>query len=444
MLDPKYEVLRKALLGLQRFVQWSFMRVKVPSNNCRGEDGLPKTCGFGGSRRSYESGQGWKRTLKQSDQLEMVANIDPAFERPMRTRVFLVKLLQDAIGKLSKVDFRNLAMACICMCHITQGKSRKDFNSTKSTEEAVNKALKEVGLDDKSQADEPNDEGQGRHYGSDAKAKVLHMQLRLYSAAHLAELDRIVKACSGLKTNEMFDRMLAMLDESRDKIPLGVIEALYGNFSPGSGFKTVEAALSGGMAVSTSHLKTMDGDDFVAYDDLEGRAGHLNNRNFVSGTVYQAWVCDLFTFAVNLGDDTLIRAADYCATMMEICSVNTPMANKTSMLPRTFPFLCMATMTSQPITYLDAFQCSTLEHPVYQKTGDEAMASLHQLNKHLRTLDKQYSSRFWKETRAYVLSNKYDIELPGRRFETIDALAEWVRDFKIAGEAKAEDSDKAA
>ena len=90
----------------------------------------------------------------------------------------------------------------------------------------------------------------------------------------------------------------------------------------------------------------------------------------------------------------------------------------------------MVSMSTSPMSYMEAFSLPTQFHEEFGKNNDITLTALHQLGDHIRSLHKLHKGA-WHESLAYILDDQFDVELPGKRFANIHDLEKWVSNFDI-------------
>lgn len=307
----------------------------APSNLNRDENGDPKDCLFGGSRRARISSQAIKRSVRTSD-------------------AFRAEFGDEKAGK--ELDFTQWTE------HIAR--------RTQLLPESIRTYLREKMLSDEEQeaivqvaSRLGKLEQSGKERDSDALWKT--SQLMFLSKDELLTLtDALIELCQEkgaedfgkLKTNDVL-KALQMDKPERQLVPHSVDIAMFGRMTTSSPFKNIEASVQVAHALST-HTVTQEFDFYTAVDDISGEAGagFIGETSFNSATYYKYanihWEGLVENVQGNV--DIAARAVRACLRAMMLAI---PSGKQNSFAAHNLPDLVLVEVREEniPLSYANAF-----------------------------------------------------------------------------------------
>ena len=352
-----------------------FMAVHViqsyPSNCLnREEDGSPKSCIFGGVRRSRVSSQ----CVKRNARLEFYKAIGQADESGMGIRTKAMPSMIAGFLQMWADSEDNVN------CVATEDEKRKYHEAAKDFDiRDVMHALTAVGMkvDDKK---------------SGALKSVYYTTMPQCEAFAKAMIDLGSKRTGEdkdgkVKFSSYENEELSVFDEALNS-HLSLDIMMFGRMNAGRPIHNVEACMQVAHEIST-HSVPEEYDYFTAVDDAKSMLGeqgsaHLDIAEFSSSTMYRYCNMDLGAMkrameANHSSMDLAVLAREWVKAFV----LSAPSGKQNSFAANTLPvYVCVSFHEDAPVSYVNAF-----EAPVTSKGGFES-ASIHAFEERVKRSEK--------------------------------------------------------
>lgn len=316
----------------------------APSNLNRDDNGDPKDCLFGGSRRARISSQALKRSIRQSEVFKSYFT-----EQPEVLAVRTQLLPKEVKGRLEGRELSDEAVIAIVEAATKFGKADKGAATTTTDEGSEDTTDKGKGK--KGKKEKPTTPSE-----SVPKTK----QLMFLTAA---EIDRLTDELVEMYQEKGVDVFNTVKwDAFREKkaeqyVPHSVDIAMFGRMTTSSPFKNVEAAVQVAHALST-HTVTQEFDFYTAVDDISGEtgAGFLGETAFNSATYYKYANIHWEGLCENLQGDTVL-ATHAVQALTKAMMTAIPSGKQNSFAAHNLPDLVLVEVRPDniPLSYANAF-----------------------------------------------------------------------------------------
>ncbi|MDO4466874.1 MAG: type I-E CRISPR-associated protein Cas7/Cse4/CasC [Bacillota bacterium] len=321
------------------YVDIHVIQTVPPSCVNRDDTGTPKSCTYGGVKRSRVSSQSWKRAVR-------LAFRDMYDEKDLANRTMkVVDMIESNILELNpEVKARDLANAMF-KCAIE--KNKKDKSDIK----------KEIKLE-------------ALFFMSHAQAKAL-AEIAINMSDKKINRKEIELICyEALKNNPSIDM------------------ALFGRMVASDPSLNYDAAAMVAHSISTHKVQT-EFDYFTAVDDCASEenagAGHLGTVEFNSSTLYRYASVNVSELKDNLAAETPKAVRDF----VEAFLLSMPTGKITTFANRTLPNAVYITVRKdQPVNMAPAFECPVLP----DENGGYVQGSKKQLVKYAKDIYESFVS----------------------------------------------------
>ena len=364
-----------------------------PSNLNRDDTGSPKSCLFGGVRRSRISSQCIKRSIRQS------------------------KMFKEATEKLGE-----------------------SFRTRLLPELVKNKLIEEGVYEDQAQIVAETISGLGSKKKR-TDEKLITKQIMFFSSAEVDNIVAILKEkIAGAKSLEDVKKKLEKFDyekkvEASGEQAITPDIALFGRMVTSVAFPDIEASIQVAHALSTNKMEH-EFDYFTAVDDLiessetidSQGAGMIGDVEFNSACYYKYISLDFDAFLENMGisrkidkilKDQLIKVV---IAFLKAATFVTPSGKQNTFAAHQLPDAILVELRKEKIqiSYANAF----IKPATPKGTKDLMEASLEKFSNYVSILNKKYSlpseSRLWFCTTEVEIENTI-------KCETFDDLAKLLK-----------------
>jgi len=426
--------LDRVLRNARRFCCVHTVRHVPAGNPNAGEDGLPKTIPLNGNLHTRISPQANKAALITHPFVRALATRNPTYSIPIRTRTAAKAQLQKMVDDgESKESIYKAAAAAYCLCRLTCGKPPEEINMEKVTDSKIEGWLREIHLDAavKSTGKKPKTTEEEQDVFTGENAKKLHNQNYLFEVWQIEEFQKLILESAGGNRKTMPQNMLKKWQAAMASAPPSFWVSLLGNFSPGDGYPTVQAALACAGSVSTTPVPDLTPDYFVANDRLVNEVGYLGTKYIWSGAVQTMYSCDLLTLALNMRLGNLGVAAELYAPLLEIFPYVAPTGGNTNSINCCTSDVVVVEMTTFPTNSSSAC-VRPRRHLDGVQNPNGYLKDIERFSRCLAgDLEVQKGTGVEREI-AYVIHPDFaDVEFPGTRLKSFSELPGWLASYDL-------------
>jgi CRISPR system Cascade subunit CasC len=366
----------------------------APSNLNRDDNGDPKDCLFGGSRRARISSQAIKRSIRWSESFRShFAGRDELLA--IRTQL-LPEEIRRRIEPVGLSDEERLAIVELAE---RLGKAEKGGGEGAEPEPAGETKKKGAGK-------------KGGDGAGDARRKTAQL---MFLSAH--ELDLLAERLVELVRTHGPAGLSAQ--EIGQYEPHAVDIAMFGRMTTSSPFKNVEAAVQVAHAIST-HKVEQEFDFYTAVDDISGEtgAGFIGETSFNSATYYKYFSIHWEGLVDNLQGERRL-ALQAVRALIQAAALAIPTGKQNSFAAHNLPDVALVEVRQQniPLSYANAFVKAV--RPADDKSLVEV--SVAELSKYIPTINERYGL----EAQSAFLST-LPVTLAGKECQTLDELLNWL------------------
>ena len=386
----------------------------APSNLNRDDTGSPKSCLFGGVRRSRISSQCIKRSIRRSPVFkEEIEKIGIGY----RTRL-LPELIKKRLIELGISETHAQIVAIYLKSLGTSAKKSEAKSKAKKKEPKEEEQEEEKIKEEKPKASAKKKEG---------VEKLITKQIMFFSSAELDNLANILKEqIKSAKSPEDVNKALEKFDleneiEKNGQQPISPDMALFGRMVTSTVFPNVEASMQVAHALST-HKIEQEFDYYTAVDDLirtsetteaQG-AGMIGDVEFNSACYYKYFSLDFENFLENMvlnGSeiDNALKAQliDVLLAFLKAATFTTPSGKQNTFAAHQLPDCILIELREQkiPVSYANAFI-----NPCQPKVGKDLVdVSIECFSSYVKNINEKYGlkckERLWFNTRNAELPN---------------------------------------
>lgn len=313
----------------------------APSNLNRDDNGDPKDCVFGGSRRARISSQSLKRSIRWSE----------IFRDAFRATPELLAQRTQLLPEMVRERIKNLELADEVKTAIVQQAARLGKGDSRSAAD--------IGTTEAEPAENGKKARKPKSADTEAAQRVKNAQLMFLTTQEVDQLAERMVAVAREKGLAAFsalnsDKLLEALGEYE---PHAVDIAMFGRMTTSSPFKNVDASVQVAHPFST-HIIEQEFDFYTAVDDISGEAGagFIGETSFNSATYYKYINIHWEELIKNVQGDQGV-ARDTLAAFLNGAIMAIPSGKQNSFAAHNLPDFVMVEVLKKniPLSYANAF-----------------------------------------------------------------------------------------
>lgn len=377
----------------------------APSNLNRDDNGDPKDCFFGGTRRARLSSQALKRSIRWSPIFR--SYFGTTDEEQEQYLAFRTTLMPEEIRKrLAHADYAD----------------RLDDVKAQIVETAIHFGRSESGKSDAIEEDASSERGKAKgksKQGNTAAATLAKTKQLMFLTSH--ELDQLTSDLATLYRQSTAPDMKKFKQKADEQyVPHTVDIAMFGRMTTSSPFKNIEAAVQIAHALST-HTVAQEFDYYTAVDDISGEsgAGFIGETAFNSATYYKYCSIHWEGLCQNLADDEELSGRAVRALLHAMMTA-IPSGKQNSFATHNLPDLVLVEQrdVNIPLSYANAFV-----KPVRATAGgslvEASVAALEAYIPAINTMHGLHAERRWLGTVPFTLAGSVQCQ-------SLDEILAWL------------------
>lgn len=330
---------------MKKYVVIHALKTTAPSNMNRDELGRPKTALYGGKERLRVSSQSFKRALRKSDIFREAFGVKRLGHL---SRNLGPSTYEQYVGEYEERKLVSAIVYCnIVLEHGSDIISYKNLNKN-------GEILKRKSIDDavKKFFDVKKKDGESAALATLRTGSVLRLhdhQVRGYEEAAAFLLENGFP-----QTREEVDHIehLIHVQNAEDH---AVDIALFGSMYASASQYEIDGAAMVAHAISVDEV-SVESDYFTAVDDFSSSgSGHLDNKDFASGTLYYWVAVDTERLVANVGSKEAASKAIQC--LIKAIAIENPSGSQKSFASQTVSDYVRVEITdNHPVSYHTAFE----------------------------------------------------------------------------------------